>query len=448
MEPNVGRGQSQRASRTGTAARIGDVVGGKWRLDAVLGTGGMATVYAATHRFGRRAAIKMLHRAHSEDTATRQRFLREGLVANRVAHPGAVAVLDVDVTEDGSAFLVMELLEGETINQRWDRCGPPSLEEVLELTDSLLDVLAAAHAAGVVHRDLKPENLHLGQGGRLKVLDFGIARLAGPGLEQTRTGAVLGTPAFMAPEQMRGQAGAVDARSDLWSVGALMFSLLTGHHVHERDSQVEVMVAAASEPARSVGELVSLPVEVERVVDRALAFAPEERFQDARSMQRAVRHALASVRSARGATLAALGYAPTHADEEEAPATLRADDLTDEPTSARVEDRGSSASWPGAGASAAEPASVPFQSVLEASGLGSTGATRSHVPAGAPAAPIAAADRPQTSPWTMALAGGGAACATIAKMALLALLLLQIGGGCRAAATSSAAAHRTLIATR
>lgn len=101
------------------------------------------------------------------------------MVANRVAHPGAVAVMDVDVAADGSAFLVMELLDGETLDQRWDRCGPPSLEEVLETTDRLLDVLVAAHAAGVVHRDLKPENVHIGRDGRLKVLDFGIARLGG-----------------------------------------------------------------------------------------------------------------------------------------------------------------------------------------------------------------------------------------------------------------------------
>ena len=152
--------------------------------------------------------------------------------------------------------------------------------------------------------------------------------------------------------QMRGHGASVDARSDLWSVGALMFALLSGHHVHERDSQVDVMVAAASQPARPVAELVSLPVEVERIVDRALAFAPEDRFQDARSMQRAVRHALATVRSARGAAIDALGYAPTHAEQSTAPARLSVSEVPPDPsvrahTAVREAERRALASaWP------------------------------------------------------------------------------------------------------
>ncbi len=137
----------------------------------------MAAVYAATHRNQKRAAIKMLHPELSVDPAIRQRFLREGYVANSIGHRGAVSVNDDDVTDDGLAYLVMELLEGETIEQRWQRKGRIlSALEALSVMDQLLDTLAAAHARGIVHRDLKPENMFLTRDGAVKILDFGIAR--------------------------------------------------------------------------------------------------------------------------------------------------------------------------------------------------------------------------------------------------------------------------------
>ena len=154
------------------------VLDGKWHLDSVLGIGGMATVYAATHRNQKRVAIKMLHPEVSVDKQVTTRFTREGYLANTVGHPGTVSVLDDDVAEDGSAFLVMELLEGQTLDAMWEKSGTLPVGEVLLLTDQLLDVLIAAHAKGILHRDLKPENLFLTKEGQLKVLDFGIARLA------------------------------------------------------------------------------------------------------------------------------------------------------------------------------------------------------------------------------------------------------------------------------
>ncbi|HEY2514825.1 MAG TPA: protein kinase, partial [Polyangiaceae bacterium] len=141
-------------------ARVGTVVREKWRLDRLLGVGGMAAVFAAMHRNGNRVAIKMLHRDLADVGELRTRFLREGYLANAVEHPGAVSVLDDDATADGTVFLVMELLEGETLERRWERNGRqlPVLE-VLSAVDGLLDVLAAAHAKGLVHRDVKPENV-------------------------------------------------------------------------------------------------------------------------------------------------------------------------------------------------------------------------------------------------------------------------------------------------
>src|SRR5260370_28974654 len=140
--------------------RVGSVLRGKWRLDALLGVGGMAAVYAATHRNGSRAAVKVLHTEWSVNPPIRSRFLREGYVANKVAHAGAVKVIDDDVAEDGALFLVTELLDGETLDDRRTRLGGRLPEDdVLSVADQLLDVLATAHSKGVVHRDLKPENL-------------------------------------------------------------------------------------------------------------------------------------------------------------------------------------------------------------------------------------------------------------------------------------------------
>src|SRR5215472_13077965 len=156
-------------------ARIGTTLKGKWRIDAHLGTGGMASVFAATHRNGNRVAIKMLHLDLSMNMEVRRRFLREGYAANAVGHPGSVRVHDDDIAEEGEVFLVMDLLEGETLEARARRFGNVlPLGEVLRAAHTVLDVLAAAHERGIVHRDIKPDNVFLTQAGSIHVLDFGI----------------------------------------------------------------------------------------------------------------------------------------------------------------------------------------------------------------------------------------------------------------------------------
>src|SRR5579871_4608846 len=141
-------------------ARVGMVLQEKWTLDALLGVGGMAAVYAARHRNGKRVAVKMLHGDLGHEDEVKRRFLQEGYAANAIQHDGAVSVLDDDVAPDGSAFIVMELLEGETLEARWERLGRQlSPQETLAVADHVLDVLAAAHDKNVVHRDIKPENL-------------------------------------------------------------------------------------------------------------------------------------------------------------------------------------------------------------------------------------------------------------------------------------------------
>jgi serine/threonine-protein kinase len=276
-------------------AKVGLVLRQKWTIDRLIGVGGMAAVYAATHRNKKRAAIKLLHPELSLSTDIRARFLREGYVANSVGHPGAVRVDDDDVSEDGSAFLVMELLEGESIEARRVRKGGRlPLKEVFSIADQLLDVLSAAHANGVVHRDLKPDNLFLNHNGQLKVLDFGIARVREvQGMSAgTRTGSLLGTPAFMAPEQARGRWEQVDAHTDLWAVGATMFTLLSGRYVHEAETLNEALALAITQPPRKVASVFpEVPAAVAEVIDRSLAYEIKDRYEDAQSMQRALRAA-------------------------------------------------------------------------------------------------------------------------------------------------------------
>ncbi|MCW5834294.1 MAG: protein kinase [Labilithrix sp.] len=272
---------------------VGRVLRDKWRIDGRIARGGMGTVFAATHKNnGSTAAIKILHPEFSRDSDTRSRFLQEGYAANQVNHPGVVRILDDDVTEEGLAYLVMELLEGELLEQRRIRKGGKlPLAEVYDVAEQLLDVLAAAHAKGIVHRDVKPDNIFLTQQGRLKVLDFGFAQMkTGFRTEQTATGFLLGTPGFMAPEQAIGNRPLIDEQTDIWAVGATLFILLTGEPVHDGESAAEMLVAAANFPARSISTLEpGLPKKLRDVVDRALSFQKADRWPDARSMQTALR---------------------------------------------------------------------------------------------------------------------------------------------------------------
>ncbi|MDB4940574.1 MAG: Protein kinase [Labilithrix sp.] len=292
--------------------RVGTRIRGKWRVDKLLGVGGMGAVYAATHRNGSRVALKVLHPQLSMMSDIRARFAREGYVANAVNHPGVVRVLDDDETEDGAAFLVMELLEGETADARARRLGGRlSIDDALLVADALCDVLAAAHASGIVHRDIKPENVFFAKDGAVKVLDFGIARLRAitlgeevddegggpPPHLRTRTGVTIGTPAFMPPEQALGRTDEVDALSDVWAVGATLFALLAGRIVHDAKTHMEVVIAAATAQAKSLGSFApDLPKAVVELVDRALAFKKEDRWPSARAMQVAVQKARPPVR--------------------------------------------------------------------------------------------------------------------------------------------------------
>jgi len=264
----------------------------KWRVERRLGSGGMSTVYAATHRNGKSVAIKVLSDEYTGNAVVRRRFLREGYIANRVGHPGAVSVHD-DETEDGLYFLVMELVEGKNLELHCQsRGGRLEPTEVVDIAEQLLEVLVAAHANGIVHRDVKPANLLLTPHGELRLLDFGIASLreAGGAASHTGSGTLLGTPGFMAPEQARGRVQDVDERTDVWSVGATMFWLLSGHLVHERATTQECAIATATEPARPLASVSpTSPPALCAIVDRALSLEPARRFASASEMLTALR---------------------------------------------------------------------------------------------------------------------------------------------------------------
>lgn len=269
--------------------RLGQTLCGKYQIESILGVGGTAVVYRAVHKNnGHRVAVKMLHEYLSTAGDIARRFMREGYLANMIDHPGTVRVLDDDVTEDGCPFLVLELLEGETLDERRDRMdGRLPLDEVLGIVDQLLSVLQTAHEKSVIHRDIKPSNLFLTREGSLRVLDFGIARLVDDGSPTaTKTGTMIGTPAFMPPEQALSKPREVDAQSDLWSVGATMFTLISGDLVHVAESSSEHLVKAATMPARSIAMVVpGIPENVEKLVAKALSFQKHDRFASAEQMR-------------------------------------------------------------------------------------------------------------------------------------------------------------------
>ncbi|MFZ5896697.1 MAG: protein kinase domain-containing protein [Myxococcota bacterium] len=272
--------------------RLGQTVGGRWQLNSVLGVGGMAAVYAATEPLGSEAAVKILHPEIGIRPDLRDRFMREGYVANRIQHSGVVRVLEHGAVEDWSAFLVMERLQGESLGERVSREGTLPLPELLDILDQVLDVLAIAHDAGIVHRDLKPDNLFVCERGVIKVLDFGIARVteSAPDDVRTRTGMAMGTLPFMAPEQALGRRAEIDGRVDLFALGATAFRILTKRYIHQADSQAGMLVAIASQPAPPICSVATdVPENVAAVVDLALAFNRDARYPDARTMQTDVR---------------------------------------------------------------------------------------------------------------------------------------------------------------
>ena len=269
---------------------VGHTLDGKYQLEERLGIGGMGTVYRARHLLiDRPVAIKVLNQRFVEDEAARLRFQREAKAAGRLQHPNAVAVTDFGQTVDGYVYIVMELLLGRTLREVLAKEAPLDSARAVSLMLQVSDAVAAAHAAGVIHRDLKPANIFIVQNPDLpsvvKVLDFGIAKLAADSLDEddptlTLIGAMIGTPRYMSPEQCDG--AELTPAADVYSMGVILYEMLTGSVPFSGTSPIAIAVKHASEPPRKPREIVSaIPEDLESVVLQALEKRPEDRPVDA-----------------------------------------------------------------------------------------------------------------------------------------------------------------------
>ncbi|MCC6559132.1 MAG: serine/threonine protein kinase, partial [Polyangiaceae bacterium] len=261
-----------------------------------LGQGGMGEVYEVEHvDLGRRFAVKLLHRLHAGRPDLAARMRAEARSVARLRHPNLVDVFDLGATADGRTYFVMELLCGRDL--RAELAGARYLEVAAALAcmEQALEGLAAAHEAGIVHRDVKLENLFLCEGGLLKLLDFGVAKLDSAGAWQTAADALVGTPRTMAPEQCR--PGPVDARADLYAAGLALYELVTGRGPFDdlRGQPDALRFAHCDRPPPPPSRIAPQPIppDVERIILRALEKSPARRFQTAREMAAEIRLALA-----------------------------------------------------------------------------------------------------------------------------------------------------------
>ena len=275
----------------------GLVLAGKYRLEQEIGRGAMGTVYRAVHvTLGQRVAIKLISGAHSPSAEARQRFSVEAKAAAKLRSRHVVQVIDDGATPQGDPYIVLEFLDGETLEQRVAREHDLSLRDAVRVVTHVGRALARAHAEGIVHRDLKPANIFLAKsdddddGWVAKVLDFGVAKLAQE-TGTTQAGTVVGTPLFMSPEQVRG-ASSVDHRADLYSLGMCLFHALTGEFAYYAASYSDILVNICTQPLPRLRENAPwLPAAVEQWFQRACAREPLDRFQSADEMTEALRAA-------------------------------------------------------------------------------------------------------------------------------------------------------------
>ena len=276
-------------------AQAATFVAGRYLLRERLGQGAVGEVWSAEDpKIGRRVAVKVFRVPEGLDAAVKaeweNRFLLEARAAGRLSHPGIVSIYDVGTASDGRPYIVLELVEGHTLEALRRAEPPPTLVQTLRWTIELAEALDAAHRRGVVHRDIKPANVLVGAEGRARITDFGIARVEESNL--TRDGAFLGSPAFAAPEQLRGKP--VDGRADLFSLGAVLYLLATGRRPFDGDDIGAIAYAVChADPARPSSIRPEIGPLIDVAILRALAKTPEERFQTGRDLAAALRSAAA-----------------------------------------------------------------------------------------------------------------------------------------------------------
>jgi serine/threonine protein kinase len=271
---------------------VGQTIG-HYKISKRIGSGGMGEVYLASDiTAGRKAALKLLPTRFTGDAERLKRFQQEARAVVGLNHPNVLTVYEIGA-EDSTHYIASELIEGETLRQRLTR-GRLQLSEAIEISIQVASALAAAHEAGIVHRDDKPENIMLRPDGYVKVLDFGIAKLAEQEvpvtmaeeeavlLVETNLGSILGTVRYMSPEQARG--APVDKRSDIWSLGAVLYEMAAGRAPFTGETPREVMAAILATDPPLGSYMAQAPAELQQMVNKALRKAPEERYQDAKEM--------------------------------------------------------------------------------------------------------------------------------------------------------------------
>ena len=290
---------------------VGQLLDGRYRLDGRVARGGMATVYTGFDtRLDRAVAIKVMHGSLAQDDAFVERFRREAKSAARLQHPNVVSIFDQG-EDGGHVYLVMELVAGRTVRAMLREQGALDPATALDVTAGLLTALAAAHDAGIVHRDVKPENVLVTAGGQVKVADFGLARAIEATHHTVTDGTLIGTVAYLAPEQVL--SGAADGRTDLYSAGVVLFEMLTGVVPFTGDTPITVAYRHVNDDVPPPSEVrPGLPRSVDDVVVAATRRAPEARYGDARTMLSAVQRARATLSDTeQHTTVVALDEAPT-----------------------------------------------------------------------------------------------------------------------------------------
>ncbi|HKC66253.1 MAG TPA: protein kinase [Pyrinomonadaceae bacterium] len=329
---------------------LGKTLASKYRIEELINEGGMGSVYRATHvLMDKTVAVKVLHPSLAADDKIVARFSREAKAASRISHPHALNVTDFGEDDDGVVFLVMEYLNGETLKEVIHKDGPMPLPRVVEIIRQVSGALEAAHNEGVVHRDLKSDNIMLidvGGGDWAKVLDFGIAKIIenvdqDPAL--TAPNLIIGTPQYMSPEQCS-QAANIDSRSDIYSLGVILYEMLVGHVPFTGESPTAIMMKHLQEPPPSVlEERKDVPAAVGRVVLRAMAKRPEDRYQTVSELSEAFASAAEGKDSATAAAAAETAGSPertTHrilvpTGANELPRTTASSEEADEETLVR-----------------------------------------------------------------------------------------------------------------
>jgi len=261
----------------------GEIIDGRYKLNRIVASGGMATIYAATDlRLDRTIAVKIMHPHLAQDEKFVERFIREAKAAASLSHPNIVAVLDQGWNQGGTpcVFIVMELIEGSTLRDYLFEQGPASVEQTLQMLMPVASALAAAHKMGIVHRDIKPENILVSKEGRIKIADFGLARGALLGTTLTaESSVILGSVSYLSPEQV--QRGVADSRSDIYSLGIVLFELLTGTKPYQGEDPVQIAIRHVNDRVPAPSSInPAIPKEIDELVLSATDVNPDKRPKD------------------------------------------------------------------------------------------------------------------------------------------------------------------------